>query len=163
MTIELLVLTMLGAGVVAVGGLALLVYLKGRPFMTGDVFRASRWSRGNHIFPTQVAITPTGVVHFTPQWIGRLEQSIHIAHVASVSIDTHILFSDVYIETSGGTDPIRCYGHHKQHAVKMKGLIGRYQSAYFRTPAEERAAGPDLLSSRRVADKQEVKTWAGDL
>ena len=158
MTIEQIVLIMLGAGIVVVGGLAVLVYLKGRPFMTGDVFRASRLSRGNHLFPTQVAITPAAVVHFTPQWIGRLEQSIHIAHVASVSIDTHLLFSDVYIETSGGTDPIKCYGHHRHHAVKMKELVERYQSAYFHTPAEARAAGPDLLSSRAVADKQEVKT-----
>ena len=33
--------------------------------------------------------------------VGRREHSIHIAHVASVGIDTNLLFSDVLIETSG--------------------------------------------------------------
>ena len=52
------------------------------------MFRASRLSRGNRLFPTQVLITPTSVVHYTPQWIGRQEESIHMAHIASVKIDT---------------------------------------------------------------------------
>jgi hypothetical protein len=110
------------------------------------------------VFPTQVAITPTSVVHFTPQWIGRLEQSIHIAHVASVSIDTHLFFSDVFIETSGGTDPITCHGHHKSDALRMKALIERYQSAYFRSPAATPPQPSDLLSSPARTDKEGVKT-----
>jgi hypothetical protein len=134
-----------------------IVYRKGRPFMAGDVFRASRLSKGNRLLPTQVAITPTSVVHFTPQWIGRLEQSIHIAHVASVRIDTHLLFSDVLIETSGGTDPIKCYGHRKRDAVRMKELVERYQSAYFRTPAEGRPATVGLMSGQPGSDKLGVK------
>src|SRR5512136_2037375 len=100
MGIELILLVLLGVALVAAGGLASIVVAKGRPFISG------------HVFPTQVAITPTSVVHYTHQWIGKLEQSIHIAHVASVRIETHLLFSDVYIETSGGTDPIACHGHH---------------------------------------------------
>src|SRR5437773_7682426 len=85
----------------------LVVIRKGRPFAPGDVFRASRLSDGNHLFPTQVLISPTSVVHYTPQWFGRLEHSIHMAHVASVRIDTKMLFSDVYVETTGGASPIR--------------------------------------------------------
>jgi hypothetical protein len=123
--------------VLAVGFL----HLKGRPFAAGDLFRASRWSRGNRLFPTQVLITSASVVHYTPQWIGRLEHSIHIAHVASVKIDTKIFFSDVYIETSGGASPISCYGHHKQDAIRIKQLIERYQSEYFRAPSGARAGG----------------------
>jgi hypothetical protein len=41
------------------------VWTKGRPFGQGDVFRASRLSSGNSLFPTQVAISPTSVVHYT--------------------------------------------------------------------------------------------------
>ena len=108
------------------------VWMKGRPFATGDVFRASRWSRGNGLLPTQVLITPTSVVHFTPQWVGKLEHSIHMAHVASVRIDTNVLFSDVFIETTGGVNPIRCAGHRKKDAVRMKALIEEYQTGYYR-------------------------------
>ena len=108
------------------------IWRKGRPFATGDVFRASRISRGNHLFPTQVSITPTSVVQYEPRWIGRQEESIHMAHVSSVRIDTHLLLSDMFIETSGGSDPIRCHGHRKRDAVKMKTLIERYQTEYYR-------------------------------
>jgi len=104
---------------------------KSRPFATGDVFRASRLSRGNHLFPTQVAITPTSVVQYEPRWFGKHEQSIHMAHVASVNIDTGVLLSNVLIETSGGSDPIACHGHRKADAVRMKQLIERYQTDYY--------------------------------
>ena len=73
------------------------------------VFRASRLSSGNRLFPTQVQITPTAIVHHTPRWVGRTEHSIHVAHVASVRVDTGMLFSDVYIETSGGASPVKCH------------------------------------------------------
>jgi hypothetical protein len=117
-------------------GLIWFIVQRNRPFMTGDVFRASRWTRGNHLFPTQVGITPTSVVQFTPHWFGKEEESIHMAHVASVRIDTHLVFSDVIIETSGGSDPVLCHGHHKQDAVKMKELVERYQTdQYRREPA----------------------------
>jgi hypothetical protein len=108
-----------------------IIWRKGRPFTEGDVFRASRLSKGNHLFPTQVHITPTNVVHYTPQWFGKYEHSIHMAHISSVGIDTHILFSDLYIETSGGAAPIKCEGHHKHDAVRMKELIEQYQTAYY--------------------------------
>lgn len=119
--------------------LVVVVVRKGRPFGSGDVFRASRWSHGNRLFPTQVRVTPTAVVHYTPQWIGRLEHTVHIAHVASVRIDTKLFFSDVFIETSGGVSPISCYGHHKRDAVKIKDLIDRYQTDYFKSPVQAAA------------------------
>jgi hypothetical protein len=109
----------------------IVIWQKGRSFAQGDVFRASRLSAGNRLFPTQVLITPQSVVHFTPQWIGRLEHSIHMAHVASVSIDTNLMFSDVYIETTGGTTPIHCKGHSKSDALEMKRLIEQYQTSYY--------------------------------
>ena len=109
------------------------VWSKGRPFAAGDVFRASRLSAGNRLFPTQVLISPTTVVQYTPRWVGREEESINMAHVASVKIDTHVLLSDVLIETTGGADPIRCHGHRKGDAVQMKALIDRYQNEYYRT------------------------------
>jgi hypothetical protein len=111
---------------------AVWVWRKGRPFAQGDVFRASRLSGGNHLFPTQVLITPTSVVQYTPRWIGRQEQTIHLAHVSSVNIETGLLFSNVFIETSGGSDPIKCHGHKKGDARRMKELIEQYQTDYYR-------------------------------
>jgi len=137
----------------AVAGVVVLVLMwvwaKGRPFASGDVFRASRWSRGNHLFPTQVLISPTSVVQYTPRWIGRREETIHMAHISSVKIETGVLLSNVLIETSGGSDPIVCHGHRKGDAARMKALIERYQTDYYRpgtpaTPGSGRpVGGPD--------------------
>jgi hypothetical protein len=124
----------LAAIVVAIVLAAVLAFLwhKGRRMPGEHVFRASRLSRGNLIFPTQVAVTPTSVVHYTPELFGAREQSMHIAHVASVLIDRNLFFSDVMIESSGGTSPVRCHGHRKADAVEMKRLIEQYQSEYYR-------------------------------
>jgi hypothetical protein len=119
--------------------LALAVYVvwrKGRKLPGEAVFRASRLSRGNRIFPTQVAITPTSVSHYTPEWVGRKEHSIHMAHIASVRIDTNLMFSDVVIESSGGTSTVTCHGHSKADAARIKEIIERHQSAYYRAKHE---------------------------
>ena len=133
------------AGVLAAIALAIVVLLwwKGQPFAEGDVFRASRLSRGNRLFPTQVLITPTTVVHYTPELVGRKEHSIHIVHVASVSIDTNLFFSDLLIETSGGTTPVNCHGHRKADAVRMKQLIEQYQTSIYRTSGSARRSPAD--------------------
>jgi hypothetical protein len=117
----------------ALVALALLfIWHKGRKMPGEHVFRASRLSHGNRLFPTQVGVTPTSVVHYTPQFFGGREQSIHMAHIASVSVDRNLFFANVLIESSGGADPVRCHGHRKHDAVEMKRLIEQFQSDYYR-------------------------------
>lgn len=120
---------------------------KGRRMPGAHVFRASRLSRGNLLFPTQVAVTPTSIVHFTPEFLGGREQSIHLAHVASVLIDRNLFFADVMIESSGGASPVRCHGHRKSDALAMKRLIEQFQSEYYRSGAPPSVAGGDGRSS----------------
>ena len=132
----------LAAAVAVAAILFVWILLKGRPFAKGDVFRASRISSGNHLFPTQVLITPTAVVQYTPRWFGRREETIHMAHIASVKVETGMLLSDVFIETSGGTDPIACHGHRKGDATRMKDLIERYQTDYYRGGAPSPVGSP---------------------
>lgn len=116
----------------------LFFWVKGRRMPGEHVFRASRLSRGNLLFPTQVSVTPTSVVHYTPELVGGREQSMHLAHVASVLIDRNLFFADVMIESSGGASPVRCHGHRKSDAIAMKQLIEQFQSEYYRT----RGGGP---------------------
>jgi hypothetical protein len=129
---------------VVVACVALFFWSKGRKIPGPHVFRASRFSHGNLLFPTQVAVTPTAVVHYTPELFGGREHSMHIAHVASVLIDRGLMFSDVLIESSGGTSPVRCHGHSKGDALKMKQLIEQFQSEYYQrqTPPQPGARNP---------------------
>jgi len=124
----------IGAIVILVALVVVWVWSKGRPFAAGDVFRASRMSAGNRLLPTQVLITPTSVVQHIPRWVGRQQETIHMAHIASVKVQTGVLLSNVLIETSGGASPIVCHGHHKSDAVRMQQLIEQYQSEYYRGP-----------------------------
>jgi len=112
--------------------LGLWIWSKGRRLPGENVFGASRWTRGNHLFPTQVVLTPSSITLFKPQWIGKVEESIHMTHVASIKIDTNMLFANVLIESSGGQDPIVCHGHSKADAIRMKELIEQFQGAFYR-------------------------------
>ncbi|MCC7044223.1 MAG: hypothetical protein IT183_10185 [Acidobacteria bacterium] len=126
----------ISAGVVV---LLVLWYIlrKGRRLPGTHVFRASRISKGNRIFPAQVVISESSITHLKPQWIGKHEESIHISHVASIRIDTNILYSDVFIESTGGQNPIECYGHSKREAIEIKRLVEQFQSAFYRRGAPE--------------------------
>src|SRR5689334_24913789 len=120
-------------GIAAVAGLTLVGLLtnhlrNGAFTKEATVFRASRWTRGNHLWPTQVAVFPSQVVRYTPRLFGHFEETIAIHQVASVSIDAGVLFADVIIETTGGSQPIRCHGHGKGDANEMRRLISEAQA-----------------------------------
>ena len=127
--------TWIGIAVVALVIIGLIVWYavwKGRPRPGEYVFRASRLTKGNRIFPSQVIITPSSVTLLKPQWVGKQEESLHIAHVASISIDTNMIFSNVQIETTGGHNPIVCHGHTKGDAVAIKSTIEKFQTDYYK-------------------------------
>jgi hypothetical protein len=122
-----------GVALAAIG--ALLVWYvihKGRPRPGEHVFRASRLTGGNRVFPAQVIVTSSSVTMFKPQFIGRVEESLHINHVASIKIDTNVVFSDIVIETTGGRQPLVLHGHTKGDAVAIKDIIEKFQTEYYK-------------------------------
>ena len=127
--------TWLLSTIVIVGGaLALFVnYViwKGRPPKGDHVFRASRLTKGNRIFPVYFVVTQTSVTKTQPQWIGQNEESVHIAHVSSIEVDTDIIWSTLHIETSGH-NPMICKGLRKGDAVKLKHMIEQHQLEHFK-------------------------------
>jgi hypothetical protein len=127
------ILTYVIAGAAALLLILLIWIVRKNRRMAGDhVFRASRLTKGNRLFPAQVAITPTSLTLRHPQWIGKLEESVHIAHISSIQIDTNLLFSDVSIETTGGHNPLVCHGHTKGDAIRMKAIIEEIQSQHYK-------------------------------
>lgn len=93
------------------------------------VFVASRWTRGNLFFPTRIVITPQRVSRVKPRLFGSNEESIGMTQVASVHISTGPIWSDIRIESAGGTDPITSHGHRKADAMRIRDLIETYQSS----------------------------------
>jgi len=117
------------AGVVGLGLFCWATNLVRNRSFTKDVpvFRASRWTKGNRIWPTQVAVFPNRVVRYTPRLFGHFEETIGIEQVASVSVDSGLIFGDVIIETTGGSQPIRCHGHRRGDAEEIRRQITEAQ------------------------------------
>jgi len=99
----------------------------------GESFSASRWTKGNLFFPTRIVVNSLHVSRVKPRLFGSNEESIAMAQVASVRISTGILWSEIRIESSGGTDPITSHGHRKADAQRIRDLIESYQAAGRRT------------------------------
>lgn len=115
----------------------------GRPFHDDPVYFASRLSHDNLVFPTQVAVLPNRVVRYKARFIGHNEESIGIAQIASVSIRTGLLWSNVTIESTGGQNQIVCHGHTNQDANAIQQAIETFQSAFSTGLHRETPTGPN--------------------
>jgi hypothetical protein len=96
--------------------------------MATETFHASRWSKGNHLFTTVIEVTDTAVVRRKRSWFSVNEISIHLSKIASVRIDTGLMWSDILVESTGGSDPLTSHGHRKADARRIKELIETAQS-----------------------------------
>ena len=93
-----------------------------------ETFAASRWTKGNFFFPTRIVISPQRVSRIKSRLLGSNEESIGMSKVASVHISTGVFWSEIVIESTGGTDPITSHGHRKADAQRVRKLIEMYQA-----------------------------------
>jgi len=96
--------------------------------MAVESFQASRWTRGNFLFPTVIEVTDTAVIRRKRSWLSRDEISIALPKVASVHVKTGLIWADILIESSGGTDPLASHGHKKGDAQRIRELVETYQA-----------------------------------
>lgn len=73
-------------------------------------------------------VGPQRVIRVKSRWFGSNEESIPISKVASVHISTGMIWSDIVVESTGGTDPITSHGHSKKDAQRIRDLIEGYQA-----------------------------------
>ena len=91
------------------------------------VFTASRLTSGNLLFPVRIEVNQNRVTRIKPRLFGSNEESIPIPKVASVNIQTGIIWSDIRIDSVGGSNPIVSHGHRKDDARAIRDLIERLQ------------------------------------
>jgi len=97
--------------------------------MPTEVFHASRWTKGNFLFPTILEVSDKAVTRRKRSWFSQDEMSITISKVASVHIKTGMVWSEILIESSGGTDAMSSHGHTKADAQRIKALIEDAQAS----------------------------------
>ena len=95
---------------------------------TSETFTASRWTKGNLFFPVRIIVTPQHVSRVKSRLFGSNEESIALGKVASVQISTGVIWSNIRIDSSGGTAPITSHGHRKADALRIRELIESYQA-----------------------------------
>ena len=98
------------------------------PAASDETFTASRLTRGNLWFPTRIVVSPLRVSRVKRRLVGSNEESISISQVASVKISTGVFWSDILIESTGGTDPITSHGHRKADALRIRDLVESFQA-----------------------------------
>ena len=99
------------------------------PAASDETFTASRLTKGNLWFPTRIVVNRLRVSRVKRRLFGSNEESISISQVASVKISTGVFWSDILIESTGGTDPIASHGHRKADALRIRDLVENYQVA----------------------------------
>ena len=68
-------------------------------------------------------VSPLRVSRVKSRWFGSNDESIAMSKIASVHISTGVLWSEIRIESTGGTDPITSHGHRKTDAQRIRDLI----------------------------------------
>lgn len=104
--------------------------------MPPEIFQASRWTRGNLLFPTYIEVTDKSITRRKRSWFKMDEITISIAKVASVHIKTGLIWSEILIESSGGSDPLTSHGHRKADAIRIKEIIENAQAELGRKAEE---------------------------
>src|SRR5205085_1314616 len=84
-------------------------------------------SRGPYTVRYYIVVNRLRVSRVKSRLFGSTEESISIPQVASVKITTGMMWSDIIIDSSGGSDPITSHGHRKADALRIRDLVETYQ------------------------------------
>jgi len=91
-------------------------------------FQTSRFTRGNIIFPAVLVVGDRYVTRIKTSFAGRVEESISLRQVSSVTVSQGAIFADVVVHSAGGTDPLRSHGHTNAEAKRLKEIIEEFQT-----------------------------------
>ena len=92
-----------------------------------QVFRASRWTQGNLLFPSVLRLDTDGIHYAKGRLFGSTEELINAEQIASVRLHNGIFFSSMVIETTGGSQPVIVSGLRKADARSAQVAIQELQ------------------------------------
>ncbi len=91
-------------------------------------YTSNRLTSGNALFPDEVIVADDGIHFIKRRILGSDEEIIIYGKIASVKVNSGVLFADLTIETTGGSQPIFINGLAKGDAQEIKDAIRFYQT-----------------------------------
>jgi hypothetical protein len=92
------------------------------------IYKSSLWSSGNMFFPDSLKLAADGMLFHKGALFSSDEEHINYRSVASFRVKHGIFFSDLRIETSGGSQPIFVNGLWKADAKEIEKTIRAFQA-----------------------------------
>ncbi|MCF6277575.1 MAG: PH domain-containing protein [Anaerolineales bacterium] len=92
------------------------------------LYTSSRLTSGNALFPDRVIVADDGIHFIKRRFFGSNEEIITYGKIASVKLNSGIMFADLTLETTGGSQPIFINGLMKSDAREIKDAIRFYQT-----------------------------------
>ncbi len=88
---------------------------------------SSRLTAGNFWFPDRVTVASDGIHFLKRRLFGSDEEIINYDQIASVKINSGVLWANITIETAGGSQPIFINGLPNWQAQEIKDAIRERQ------------------------------------
>ena len=91
-------------------------------------YRASRLTSGNRIFPASITVDGNQIRYKKSRWFGSTEETINCQHVSSCRVAHGMIWSDLTLETSGGSQPIKIHGLSRSAAEAIEDVVRKAQA-----------------------------------
>ena len=86
--------------------------------------KASRWSKGNRIFPTEIILEENGLTVRIPGIFSSKSEYMEYSYISNVSVDTPLIgFSTIIFYTSG--TQVIAHGYTKKQVAIIKETINK--------------------------------------
>lgn len=90
-------------------------------------YLSSRWSSGNLFFRDSITLASDGILFRKGRMFGSQEERINYRAIASMRVTNRIFLADIFIETSGGSQPIFINGLWKSDAKQIQEAVRLFQ------------------------------------
>ncbi len=91
-------------------------------------YHASRFTSGNRIFPASITVDGNQIRYRKNRWFGSTEEAINCQHVSSLRVTHGMIWSNMTIETSGGSQPIQINGLSHSAAEAIEAAVRKAQA-----------------------------------
>ncbi len=93
------------------------------PRVVDKTYWSSRWSKGNLFFRDSVTLSSDGISFRKGKMFGSQEERINYRAIASMRVTNGIFLANIYVETSGGSQPIFINGLWKSDARQIQDAV----------------------------------------